>query len=97
MLTTSVSRNSDLNSGTSTYTISLTQKPEMEASSYLYITFPSKMELTSSTACTELDGSTPLTCSYSNNILTVNLGSSVISSLSQFGVIASNIINPPSF
>ena len=54
------------------------------------------MELTSSTACTDLFASV-LACSHSSNVLTVNLGSSSINALTEFGFIVSNVINPPSY
>ena len=36
-------------------------------------------------------------CTHLSNVLTVDLGSSAISAQSEFGVIVSNVRNPPSF
>ena len=96
MLTSSIARDSNTNSGTATYTFRLTQNPAMEASSRLLITFPSETQLTGSTACTDLSASA-LVCTHLSNVLTVDLGSSVINAQAEFGVIVSNVVNPPSF
>lgn len=54
------------------------------------------MELTPSTTCTDLFAAV-LVCSHSSNVLSVGLGSSSIVGLAEFGVIVSNVINPPSY
>ena len=54
------------------------------------------MELTGSTTCTDLAASV-LVCSHTANVLSVNLGSSAIAATTEFGVIVSNVRNPPSY
>ena len=96
MTSMAVTRVGNTNSQTGVpYTIRLKQQPSLSAGSILTVTFPTDIELTSSGACTDLLG-TSIGCTIASNVVTVTLGSSY-SSLSEFGVIVSNAINPPSF
>ena len=96
MLSASISRDNNTNSADSTYTITLYQKPSMESMSYLEITFPSELSLPSSPTCTDLDSNT-LTCTEALNVLTIILPNSTIDSVSKFGVIVQDVVNPPSY
>lgn len=96
MTSMSVSRNSQLNSDPAvSYTFRLRQVPALPAAYNLLITFPSVLPITNAIGCTTLT-SVNLACTPSGNTVTIVMNSAV-SSGSEFGIIITNIKNPPSF
>ena len=90
-----VSRSSNQNSALASYTITLRQEAAMPAGSKLFVTLPSELEMQSST-CTDLS-SGALNCTLTSLVaLEVTLNSAVTSN-TDFGVVISNIKNPPSY
>lgn len=89
-----VNRTSNVNSDKTTYTFKLRQQADLPAGSLLVIGFPNDIAMTITSTCTDLAG-TALNCtqtSYQGLIVTLPTVASGV----QFGVIVSNVVNPPS-
>jgi hypothetical protein len=90
-----VTRTSQQNSALNPYTITLKQQAPLTSGCLLFINLPNELVFTTNSLCTDLVG-TALTCtqgSYTSMQVTLN----VVIGSTLFGVIISNIRNPPSY
>jgi hypothetical protein len=90
-----VNATSKTNSGVGNYTVQLIQGSTFLASSFLDILLPTEITPSiSTTKCFDITTNAPLTCNVTSSLIIVNLSSTTSKSL--FGVILTNIKNPPS-
>jgi hypothetical protein len=92
-ISTNVSSASSINNAINSYTIKLSQIAQFDKDSLLKVYFPLEIIPQSNILCADLTNFT-LVCTKSSNIITINLATNT--SNTNFGIIISNILNPPS-
>lgn len=86
--------NSKRNGGTSFYMISIAPTLSIPAGSILQVTIPSDVTLSSPLCSNITSSSSSLTCNYTSNVLSINLGSSALSASSVYNYEVDGFKNP---
>jgi len=92
-----VTRFSKKNSEITNYVVSLKQPSNLQASSYLILTIPTALQLNANSTCYDITGTVVISCTFVDNVITVQFPASAIINNTAFGVTLSNIFNLASF